>query len=101
MNPCVCQQPAAEPLTPDISRPADLPPCEDVVMPFGKHKSKQLGQILVDDASYLDWLNSGEVKLFGVLLKAVAEMNVKYEAEISSAVEKRNNKFSRRDEDDL
>jgi hypothetical protein len=83
-------------ISPDLSkppaRPIDKP--EDVIMPFGKHKGKALGQILADDASYLDWLNNGEVRLYGAMAEAVPAMCQKYSAEIESAVE--NKQRSRR-----
>lgn len=58
--------------------------CEEVTVPFGKHKGETLSSILQDDARYLDWLNSAE--LYGDLKRAVKEMCVKYAAEIERAI---------------
>lgn len=60
---------------------------EDVVMPFGKHKGKTLGDILVADPAYLDWVQD---KLTSRnLAEAVKEMCRKYEPEIEAAISKR------------
>jgi hypothetical protein len=57
---------------------------ENVVMPFGKHRGRTLGDILAEDPAYLDWLQDA-VKSPN-LKNAVAEMNEKYAAEIESAI---------------
>jgi hypothetical protein len=59
--------------------------CEDVKMTFGRYNGQSLGQILADNPAYLDYLNGCD--LSGDLLEAVAEMNVKYAAEIERAIE--------------
>lgn len=58
---------------------------ENFVMPFGKHRGKTLGQILDDDAAYLDWL-VGLDNLREPLKSEVEQMNGKYEREIGEAV---------------
>jgi hypothetical protein len=60
---------------------------EDVVFPFGKHCGKTLGQIVADDAAYLDWI---EDKCTSDRLRdAVRRMCEKYAAEIDKAIEER------------
>ncbi len=62
--------------------------CEDVVMGFGKHRDRTLRNILVDDPSYLNWLNDQQwfTERSTNLSRAVAEMCRKYEAEIEKAI---------------
>jgi len=73
-------------------RPTELPTelthasrPENVIMPFGKYKGKQLGQILADDPLYLDWLVGAEIRSERLAF-AVAEMCKKYEPEIERAM---------------
>lgn len=60
--------------------------CEDVLMLFGKHKGKRLGDILDEDAAYLDWLQTADISN-EQLAAAVAEINLKYQDKIEQAVE--------------
>lgn len=60
--------------------------CEDVKMPFGKHRGKTLRDILLDDPAYLDWLQDADIRSQD-LAAAIAEMNLKYQAEIDAAIE--------------
>ena len=62
--------------------------CEDTVMTFGKHQGKTLRDILLDDPTYLDWLQDAEIRS-APLKAAVKEMGKKYEAQIEDAVEGR------------
>jgi len=73
---------------PDRARPPSTRPtkCEDVVMPFGKHQGKRLGDLLDEDPSYLDWLQTADISS-AMLARAVAEMNEKYEGQIEQAIE--------------
>lgn len=59
--------------------------CEDVEMPFGKHKGKTLSVILDEDPRYLDWLRDADIRSSS-LRAAVDEMNEKYAAEIERAI---------------
>lgn len=58
---------------------------EDVVMPFGKHSGKTLGDIVADDPSYLDWLRDADIRS-NRLRQAVDAMCEKYAAEIDRAL---------------
>ena len=58
---------------------------EDVVMPFGKHKGRTLGQIGDEDILYLDWLN-GLDNLRPPLREAVADVCERRQHEIESAM---------------
>jgi uncharacterized protein (DUF3820 family) len=60
--------------------------CEDVEMPFGKHKGETLGEILQTDPTYLDWLQDADIRSDS-LAEAIEEMNEKYTAEIDRAIE--------------
>lgn len=62
--------------------------CEDVIMPFGKHKGRALGDILASDAAYLDWLAGTEIRSTR-LAGAVKEMVGKYTPEIERALASR------------
>ena len=59
--------------------------CEDVTVPFGKHKGKRLGDLLEEDAGYLDWLQDCDLR--EPLASAVAEINCKYADKIEQAIE--------------
>jgi len=59
--------------------------CEDVVIPFGKHKGETLRDVLRDDPTYLDWL-AGEDIRSPALAAAVKEMCDKYASEIERAI---------------
>lgn len=59
---------------------------EDVVMPFGKHQGKTLGDILAEAPGYLDWLRDADIRS-DRLREAVAEMCEKYAAEIERSVD--------------
>lgn len=58
---------------------------EDLIMPFGKHQGKTLGDILASDPAYLDYLNGIDIRN-PTLAAAIAEMNEKYAAEIERAI---------------
>jgi len=58
---------------------------EDMTMPFGKHQGKTLGDILAEDASYLDWLSGADIRS-PRLKQAIEEMCEKYAAEIERAI---------------
>jgi hypothetical protein len=58
---------------------------EDVTMPFGKHQGKTLSQIVQDDAAYIDYLMSIELRS-PKLAHAVVAIHKKYAAEIERAV---------------
>ena len=60
--------------------------CEDIRVPFGKHKGKRLGDLLDEDPAYLDWL-SGLEDLREPMASAVAEINCKYADKIEQAIE--------------
>ena len=48
------------------------PPVEfDVVMPWGKHKGKTLGEIYQQDSRYLDWCMDNAAAMTGSLRRAV------------------------------
>ena len=59
--------------------------CEDVVMPFGKHKGKRLGVLLDEDPGYLDWLQTTDITSQALAI-AVAEINLKYQDRIEQAI---------------
>ena len=64
--------------------------CEDVRIFFGRHKGKRLGDLLDEDAGYLDWLQMCDVvndNPTGLFAQAVAEINLKYQGQIEQAVE--------------
>lgn len=58
---------------------------EDIVMPFGRHRGKTLGQIVNDDAGYLDWIV--DKCTADRLRDAVKRMCDKYAPEIERAIE--------------
>lgn len=58
---------------------------EDIVFPFGKHKGKTLGDILVLEPTYLDW--AVDVVTSPLLKRAVRTMCDKYAVEIAKARE--------------
>ncbi len=60
--------------------------CEDFVMLFGRHKGKRLGDILDEDATYLDWLLTAEISNQR-LYAAVVEINEKYAEQIEQALQ--------------
>lgn len=62
--------------------------CEDVTMPFGKHKGKRLGDLVDEDPGYLDWLQTTEIRS-PRLAEAVAEINLKYQDRIEQAINER------------
>ena len=105
MTPCLCVkgEPIASPnpssslISPDLAKapPLDFSNVkpEDVVVPFGKHKGKPLAQVLVDEPTYLDWMNSN-CNLSGALAVAVPAMCAKYVNEIEKALEQRQSRWN-------
>ncbi len=61
---------------------------ENVVIHFGKYKGKRLGEILEQDAAYLDFLN-GLDDLREPLASAVADINTRCAFEIDDAIAKK------------
>ena len=71
---------------------------EDCIINFGKHKGKTLGDILAEDAGYLDWLSDANINS-PRLKQAVDEMCEKYTAEISKACEDHDDALDKSDFD--
>jgi uncharacterized protein (DUF3820 family) len=63
---------------------SDLTQAKLVVMPFGKHRGKTLGDILDQDAAYLDWLYDKCDNL--QLQAAVATINLQCQDRIQQAL---------------
>lgn len=66
---------------------------EGFVLTFGKNRGKQLGQILADDPTYIDWLvGQKDQQWFSKMKdvhKAIDQMASKYSAEIQKAVDEK------------
>lgn len=98
--PCICDQAKASPnplISPDTQTRTPrigADKCEDAIMPFGKHKNKPLTQILVDEPSYLAWVDTN-CELRDPFLSSFSEFVKKYEADIEKGVEAKQEAFYR------
>lgn len=86
------RQPAqTPPSTPPASSPAQpsrssIDAARSVVMPFGKHRGKTLGDIADTDILYLDWINGTDIRS-GQLRAAVITLCTEYAQEIEDTAE--------------
>ncbi len=65
---------------------------EDMICPFRTHQGKTLGYIADVDLLYLDWMNGLDIKN-PKLLRAVAEICVKWSREIDRLVDERDERY--------
>lgn len=67
---------------------SDLKAARAVVMPFGKHKGKTLGQIEDEDLLYLDWLVDQDIKS-GRLRTAITQIHLANGDRIQQRIDER------------